>query len=58
MHFGHFSPPQVGKRDLNFGCVLIVLILLRLIGWFYDISTLVVYLMPNPVYTISNTYDL
>ena len=27
--------------------------------WFYGISTIVVYLMPNPLYTYSlNTYDL
>ena len=27
--------------------------------WFYDISTIVGYLMPNPVYTyILNMYDL
>ena len=30
-----------------------------IISWFYDISTIVGYLMPNPIYTyILNTYDL
>ena len=33
--------------------------LLFLLDWFYGISTIVGYLMPNPVYRyISDTYDL
>ena len=64
--FFYFSLLMIARSSLLAGIkrfiIIIIIFCSVIIGWlvdFYGISTLVGYLMPNPVYTyILNLYDL